>query len=84
MTITRAVEPCISDDTDNPKTFSQIAHSFNANAVVALTMTAWVLADCQQWITDNANNIATCNSNIDDLSDRIDNIEEDIALLQNI
>jgi hypothetical protein len=40
LTIERAVEPCVADDTANPKTISQVAHSFEANSVVSLSMTA--------------------------------------------
>lgn len=84
LTIERAVEPCVADDTANPKTISQVAHSFEANSVVSLSMTAWTLQDCQTGITDNAGEITQTNQDITDLSDRIDNIEEDITLLQNL
>jgi len=84
LTIERAVEYCVGDDTANPKTLSKVAHSFEANSVVALTMTAWTLLDAQNWITDNADAITSTNNDISDLSERIDNIEEDISLLQNL
>jgi peptidoglycan hydrolase CwlO-like protein len=47
-------------------------------------MTAWTLLDAQNWITDNADAITSTNNDISDLSERIDNIEEDISLLQNL
>lgn len=81
MTVVRAVESCVSDDTASPKTLSQIAHNFNANALVSLNMTAWVLQDCQQWITDNANDISDANDAIDDINHRIQQIEADIGNL---
>lgn len=81
MTVVRAVESCVSDDTASPKTLTQVAHNFNANALVSLNMTAWVLQDCQQWITDNANDISDANDAIDDINHRIQQIEEDIGNL---
>lgn len=81
MTVVRAVESCVSDDTASPKTLTQVAHNFNANALVSLNMTAWVLQDCQQWITDNANDISDANDVIDDINHRIQQIEEDIGNL---
>jgi hypothetical protein len=44
-------------------------------------MTAWVLQDCQQWITDNANDISDANDAIDDINHRIQQIEADIGNL---
>lgn len=84
LTVVRAVEPCVGDDTANPKTITQVAHNFEAWSTVALTMTAWTLEDVQEWIDINAQWIVDCNARCDDLDDRIDNIEEDIALLQNL
>lgn len=81
MTVVRAVESCVSDDTASPKTLTQVAHNFNANALVSLNMTAWVLQDCQQWITDNANDISDVNDAIDDINHRIQQIEADIGNL---
>lgn len=81
ITIQRAVEPCVSDDTANPKTYTQVAHSFEWNAIVSLNMTAWVLGDCQQWITDNAEAIDTADQEITDLIDMIQTLEDDIQNL---
>jgi peptidoglycan hydrolase CwlO-like protein len=47
-------------------------------------MTAGTLADTQQGIDDNTAEITATNQDIATLSDRIDNIEEDISLLQNL
>jgi len=49
LTIDRAFEYCVGDDTANPKTLSKVAHSFPANSVVSLTMTAWMVVDVQWW-----------------------------------
>ena len=81
ITIERAVESCISDDTANPKTYSQVAHSFDANAIVSLEMTAWTLQDAQTGITDNANAISEANQDITDLIWLIQTLEDDISNL---
>ena len=78
ITVERAVESCISDDTANPKSFSQTAHSFEANSVVSLSMTAWTLQDAQNGITDNANAISAANDDIDTLIWLINTLEDDI------
>ena len=84
ITIERAQEYCVWDDGSSPKTMQKVAHAFTANSVVSMSMTAWILADAQQGISDNADEITTTNGVISNLSDRIDNIEEDISLLQNL
>ena len=76
ITIERAVESCISDDSANPKSFSQTAHSFWANSIVSLSMTAWTLQDVQEWFNSAMDDIS-------DLSDRVWDIEQDISLLEN-
>lgn len=81
LTISRAVESCVADDTASPKTFSQVAHNFDANSIVSLSMTAWTLQDAQTWITENANAISEANDDIDTLIWLINTLEEDIANL---
>lgn len=81
LTVERAVESCISDDTANPKTYSQVAHSFDANAIVSLEMTSGTLKDAQNAITDNANAIADANQDITDLVALIQTLEDDISNL---
>ena len=81
LTISRAVESCVADDTASPKAFSQVAHNFDANSIVSLSMTAWMLQDAQDWITDNANAISEANDDIDTLTWLINQLEEDIANL---
>lgn len=81
ITIQRAFEPCISDDTANPKTYTQVAHSFEWNAIVSLSLTAWMLQDVQQWITDNAGAINDADQEITDLTTLIQTLEDDIANL---
>lgn len=81
LTVERAVESCISDDTANPKTYSQVAHSFDANAIVSLEMTSGTLQDAQNAITDNANAISDANQDITDLVALIQTLEDDISNL---
>lgn len=78
ITIERAVEGCVSDDTQVPKVYSQAPHSFETNSIVSLSMTAWTLQDAQNGITDNANTISAANDEIDTLIWLINTLEEDI------
>lgn len=78
LTIERAVEECVSDDTANPKTFSQLAHSFEAWSVVSLCFTAWTYDDLKNWIIDQANRITATNNEITTLTGLINNLEDDI------
>lgn len=84
ITVERASEPCVWSDTESPKAMSQVAHSFEYGSIVSIVMTSWILEDVQSWIDDNADEITATNNDISTLSDRIDNIEEDIFLLQNL
>lgn len=81
LSINRAVEPCISDDTATPKTMTQIAHAFEANSVVSLSMTAWTLKDVQDEIDDQSNRISTAENDIVDLNGFIQTLEDDISNL---
>jgi hypothetical protein len=40
ITVVRAVESCIGDDSQNPKTFEQISHNFKEKSMVSISMTA--------------------------------------------
>ncbi len=81
ITIERAVEQCVWDDSANPKTLSQIAHSFDANSEVSLCLTAWTLQDIQNWINDNTTDIQNTNDEIDTLENLIQTLEDDISNL---
>ena len=81
ITIERAVESCVNDDTASPKTFSQIAHSFESNSTVSLSTTAWMLQDIQNWIDDNTNAINDANDEITTLEWLIQTLEDDISNL---
>lgn len=81
ITVERAFESCITDDTAKPKVYEQVAHSFEWNAIVSLSLTAWMLQDVQQWITDNAGAINDADQEITDLTTLIQTLEDDIANL---
>lgn len=81
ITIERAVEPCVSDDTANPKTISQVAHSFEANSVVSLSMTAWTLKDVQDELDSQSWRISDAEDNITALTWLIQTLEDDIQNL---
>jgi len=81
LTINRAVESCVSDDTATPKTMSQIAHNFEAGAVVSLVMTAWTLKDVQDEMDSQSWRISDAEDEIDELTDLINTLEDDIANL---
>ena len=81
ITIERAVEPCVSDDTANPKTITQIAHNFEANSVVSLSMTAWTLKDVQDELDSQSWRISDAEDNITALTWLIQTLEDDIQNL---
>lgn len=78
ITIERAVESCISDDTANPKSFSQVPHSFEANSIVSISTTAGFLSDCQEWINSLSERISDAEWEISDLTLLIQTLESDI------
>ena len=78
ITIERAVESCVSDDTASPKTYSQVAHNFEANSVVSLVMTAWTLEDVQDEMTSQSWRIADAENEITTLTWLIQTLEDDI------
>lgn len=81
ISVERAVEYCIEDDTARPKTMNKIAHSFDANSIVALTITAWTLKDVQDEMDSQSWRISDAENEIDDLTDLIQTLEEDIQNL---
>lgn len=81
LTIERAVEWCVSDDTESPKTYSQVARSFEANTVVSLSMTAGTLQDINTWIAEDAQAISDANQQVTDLINLIQTLENDISNL---
>ena len=81
LTVERAVESCVSDDTKNPKTVSQTPHNFDANSAVSLSMTAGTLKDVQDELTSQSNRISTAEDNITTLTWLITTLENDIQNL---
>ena len=81
LTIERAVEPCVADDTATPKTITQIAHNFEANSVVSLVMTAWTLKDVQDEMTSQSERISDAEIDIVNLVSLINTLEDDISNL---
>ena len=60
---------------------SQIAHNFEAGAVVSLVMTAWTLKDVQDEMDSQSWRISDAEDEIDELTDLINTLEDDIANL---
>ena len=70
LTVVRAFEQCVSDDTANPKIMQQDAHTFYAWDVIWLTATAWLLSNLY-WVADD---VLTLQSEIQDILDFISSI----------
>lgn len=81
LTVERAVESCVSDDTASVKTMTQTAHNFDANSVVSLSMTAGTLKDVQDELTSQWSRISTAENDITTLTWLITTLEEDIQNL---
>lgn len=79
ITVERAVESCISDDTESPKTLQQVAHNFNAWSLVSIQMTAGTLKDLQDELVAQSGRIWDAENEIEDLNDLIVQLENDIA-----
>ncbi len=67
LTVERAVEQCVSNDTASPKVMQQDAHIFYAWDVIWLTTTAWLLSNLYS-IWDDVN---TLQNDIQDILDFI-------------
>ena len=76
MTIERAVESCVADDTANPK-----SRTFIAGDSVWLTITSWLIKDMQDEIDRQADDLTTAQGLIDDANCRISEIEDFIWCL---
>ncbi len=81
ISVDRAFEYCVEDDTAKPKVMNKIAHNFDANSIVALVMTAWTLKDVQDEMDSQSWRIATAEDEIDDLTELIQTLEDDIQNL---
>ena len=75
LTIERAFEQCVADDTANPKTLQQSPFNFVAGDSVSLTITSELVTDLQNEITRQLNNLETAQSCITTDEQRISDIE---------
>ena len=75
LTIERAFEECVADDTANPKTLQQSPFNFVAGDSVSLTLTSELVTDLQNEITRQLNNLETAQTCITTDEQRISDIE---------
>lgn len=75
ITVERAFEECVADDTANPKTLQQSPFNFVAGDSVSLTITSELVTDLQNEITRQLNNLETAQSCITTDEQRISDIE---------
>ena len=75
ITVERAFEECVADDTANPKTLQQSPFNFVAGDSVSLTLTSELVTDLQNEITRQLNNLETAQKCITTDEQRISDIE---------
>ena len=75
ITVVRAFEECVADDTANPKVLQQSPFNFVAGDSVSLTITSELVTDLQNEITRQLNNLETAQSCITTDEQRISDIE---------
>lgn len=76
ITVVRAFEQCVADDTANPKTLQQSPFNFVAWDSVSLTLTSELVTDLQNEITRQLNNLETAQTCITTDEQRISDIED--------
>lgn len=76
LTVVRAFEECVADDTANPKTLQQAPYNFVAWDSVSLTLTSELITDIQDEITRQLNNLETAQACIDVDNCRLSDIED--------
>ena len=81
LTIERAFEKCVSDDTLNPKILQQAPYNFVAWDSVSLTLTSEIVQDIQNEITRQLDNLETAQACITSDEQRISDIETFISNL---
>ena len=81
ITIERAFEECVADDTANPKVLQQSPFNFVAWDSVSLTLTAELVTDIQNEITRQLDNLETAQTCITTDEWRISDIETFISNL---
>lgn len=75
ITVERAFEECVADDTANPKVLQQSPFNFVAGDSVSLTLTSELVTDLQNEITRQLNNLETAQTCITTDEQRISDIE---------
>lgn len=75
ITIVRAFEQCVADDTANPKTLQQAPYNFVAWDSVSLTLTSELITDIQNEVWRQLNNLETAQACITADEQRISDIE---------
>lgn len=81
ITVVRAFEQCVSDDTANPKTLQQSPFNFVAWDSVSLTLTSELITDIQNEIARQNDQYSTTETYLQDMENRMDQIETDLWLL---
>lgn len=76
ITVERAFEECVADDTANPKTLQQSPFNFVAGDSVSLTLTSELITDIQNEISRQLDNLETAQSCLDTTSCRLSDIED--------
>ena len=76
LTIVRAFETCVADDTANPKVLQQSPYSFVAWDSVSLTITKELMTDIQNEISRQLDNLETAQACIDVDEWRLSDIED--------
>ena len=76
ITIVRAFEQCVADDTANPKTLQQSPFNFVAGDSVSLTLTSELITDIQNEISRQLDNLETAQTCLDTTSCRLSDIED--------
>ena len=81
ITVERAFEECVADDTANPKTLQQSPFNFVAWDSVSLTLTSELITDIQNEIARQNDQYSTTETYLQDMENRMDQIETDLWLL---
>lgn len=75
LTVQRAFEKCVADDTANPKTLQQSPYNFVAGDSISLTLTSEFVEDIQNEIVRQYNNLNTARNCIWSVDCRLSDME---------
>ena len=76
LTVERAFEQCVADDTLNPKILQQAPYNFVAGDSISLTLTSELITDIQNEISRQLDNLQTAQACIDVDNCRLSDIED--------